>query len=345
MKVINLTVAVLFVALSATGSLGKTIQELAQYKGADYEQMLLEGAKKEGKVVWYTSLSGKSYKTIKAKFSEKYPDVKIEVYRAGSKDLAAKILGEAKAKKYLVDATETTPGILMLLKSKNIIMPYSNPVHHKWPDFARIKAKGNDVWWVTDRESFIGLGYNTKKLPKDQVPKNWDGLLNPALKDKLVMSISSTGDRVIGTMLKYKGKEYIEKLKKQQVKLFKMSGTATRDLIISGEFVASPTVFRNHALVKINAGAPIGWEPMNQVPTNAGGSALFANAPHPHAALLLINFILNEGQTILQKFYYGMAWKDYPFKRVYPERGMTVKGYDKSLKKWNKILRSVGKKG
>ena len=97
MKVINLTVAVLFVALSATGSLAKTIQELAHYKGADYEQMLLEGAKKEGKVVWYTSLGGKSYKTIKAKFAEKYPDVKIEVYRAGSKDLAAKILGEAKA--------------------------------------------------------------------------------------------------------------------------------------------------------------------------------------------------------------------------------------------------------
>lgn len=345
MKVLSLTVAVLFVALSGTASMGQTIQELAMYKGPDYEQMLLKGAKKEGKVVWYTSLSGKSYKTIKAKFAEKYPDVNIEVYRAGSKEIASKVLGEAKAKKYLVDATETTPGILMLFKSKNIIMPYSNPIHKKWPEFAQIKAKDGGVYWVTDRESFIGLGYNTKKLPKDQVPKNWAGLLNPALKDKLVMSINSTGDRVIGTMLKYNGKEYVEKLKKQNIKLFKMSGTATRDLIISGEFVASPTIFRNHALVKINEGAPLGWEPMNQVPTNAGGSALFTNAPHPHAALLLINFILNEGQTILQGFHYGMAWKDYPFKRVYPERGMTVKEYDKSLKKWNKLLRSVGKKG
>ena len=40
-----------------------------------------------------------------------------------------------------------------------------------------------------------------------------------------------------------------------------------------------------------------------------------------------------------------MAWKEYPFKRVYPERGMTARQYDKSLKKWNKLLRSIGKKG
>lgn len=328
---------------TAVWSQGKTMQELAMYDGPDYEQMLLEGAKKEGKVVWYTSLSGKSYQTIKAKFAEKYPDVEIEVYRAGSKDLAAKIFGEARARKYLVDATETTPGILMLMKEQKIITPYTNPGHKRWPEWAQVKAKDGGVYWVTDRESFIGLGYNTDKLPEDQVPRNWDGLLNPALKGKLMMSTSSTGDRVIGTMLKYKGMEYIEKLKDQDIKLSNISGTATRDLIIAGEFVASPTVFRNHALVKINEGAPLGWVPMDQVPTNAGGSAVFTNAPHPHAALLLVNFILNEGQDILESFYYGMAWKDYPFERVYPERGMTAREYDQSVKEWSKLLRSVGR--
>lgn len=329
--------------LSTAWGQGKTMKELAMYEGPDYEQMLLEGAKKEGKVVWYTSLSGKSYQTIKAKFAEKYPDVQIEVYRAGSKDLAAKIFGEARARKYLVDATETTPGILLLMADNKIITPYKNPTNKKWPPDSLQQAPGGGNYWVTDRESFIGLGYNTQKLPEDQVPRDWDGLLNPALKDKLMMATSSTGDRVIGTMLKYKGMEYIEKLKGQNIKLSNISGTATRDLIIAGEFVASPTVFRNHALVKINQGAPLGWVPMPQVPTNAGGAAVFTNAPHPHAALLLVNFILNEGQEILESFYYGMAWKDYPFKRVYPERGMTSKQYDKAVKEWSKLLRSVGR--
>ena len=344
MKTLCLTVALLFLTVSAAWGQSETIKKLANYKGADYHQMLEAGAKKEGKVVWYTSLSGKSYKTIQAEFAKKYPDVKIEVYRAGSKDIAAKILAEHKAGKYLVDAIESTPGILQLLRERKIITPYSSPEHKRWPDEHQIKAKSGGVWWVTDRESFIGLGYNTDKMPKDKAPKSFDDLLDPSLKGKIVMSVQSTGDRMLSSMINVKGEEYVEKLKKQQIKLVKISGTATRDLIISGEFVVSPSVFRNHALVKIHEGAPLGWNALDEVPTNAGGSAIFANSPHPHAALLLTNFVLIEGQKILQKFHYGMAWLDYPFKRVYPERGKSSKVYNKESKKLNKLLRSIGRR-
>lgn len=344
MKALHLTIALLFLTVSAAWGQSATMKKLANYKGADYHQMLEAGAKKEGKVVWYTSLGGKSWKMIRAGFAKKYPDVEIVVYRGGSKEIAPKALGEARAKKHLVDATETTPGVLNLFREKKIIMPYSSPEHARWPSAHQITDE-HGLWWVTDRESFIGLGYNTNRLPKDKAPKSFDDLLNPALKGKIMWSITSTGDRMMGTILKVKGKGFIEKLKKQNIKLLKLSGSATRDLIISGEFMVSPTVFRNHALVKINQGAPLGWNALDEVPTNAGGSALFRNAPHPHAGLLLINYILTEGQTILQKFYYGMAWKDYPFKRVYPERGLTVKEYDKVSKSWNKLLRSVGRKG
>lgn len=344
MKALYLTVALLFLIVSAAWGQSDTIKKLANYTGSDYHKMLEEGAKKEGKVVWYTSLSGKSYKTIQAEFAKKYPDVKIEVYRAGSKDIAARILAEHKAGKYLVDAIESTPGILQLLRERNIITPYSSPEHKRWPDEHQIKAQSGGVWWVTDRESFIGLGYNTDKMPKEKAPKSFDDLLNPELKGKIVMSVQSTGDRMLASMINVKGEEYVEKLKKQQIKLVKISGTATRDLIISGEFVVSPSVFRNHALVKIGEGAPIGWNALDEVPTNAGGSAIFANAPHPHAALLLTNFVLIEGQKILQKFHYGMAWLDYPFKRVYPERGMSSKDYNKVSKRLNKLLRSIGRR-
>ena len=159
------------------------------------------------------------------------------------------------------------------------------------------------------------------------------------------MSLDSTGDRVTGTMLKYKGPEYIEKLKKQGVRLFKVSGAALRDLVISGEVLASPALFRNHVLVKIDAGAPVNWVPMDVVPTNAGGAALINKAPHPHAALLFIDFLIGDpGQSTLQKFHYGAAWKEYPFKRYYPERGMTTMQYQKEQKKWDKLLRAMGRK-
>ena len=322
----------------------KTADELAAYMGPDREQILLEGAKKEGKIVWYTSLAGKSYKTIAREFEKKYPEVKLQVYRAGSKDLAPKILSEAQAGQYLADAIESTPPILMLLRDMKLLRPYNSPELKRYPDAAKTEAKGESIYWVNDRESFIGFGYNPKLIAEKDVPKNFDDLLKPALKGKLSWSITSTGDRVIGTMLKYRGKEYVEKLKAQDVRLTTVSGPAQRDLIIAGEMSASPTIFRNHVLVKIDEGAPIKWVPMDVVPTNAGGAAFINKAPHPHAALLFIDFLIGDGgQNPLQKFHYGAAWKKYPFERYYPERGMTTKQYQKEQKSWNKLLRAVGR--
>lgn len=347
MKILSLTAVMVLSILSLSWSQDKpkTIDELAEYTGPDREQILLEGAKAEGKVVWYTSLAGASYKTIVKAFREKYPDIEIEVYRSGSKNVGQKIMGEVEAKRYLADAVESTPPILMLLHDKGIIRSYTSPHHAKFPEEAKIKGDGGRVMWVTDRESFIGFGYNTEILPASAVPKSYDDLLRPEFKGKIAMTINSTGDRVVGTMLKYKGKEFVQKLKSQDIKLFKVSGSAMRDLVIAGEMPASVTIFRNHALVKMAQGAPFNWVPMDVVPTNAGGSGLFANAPHPHAALLLIDFIIGpEGQGILEKFHYGVAWKDYPFKREYPEKGMATMEYQKKLKGWSKTLRALGRR-
>ena len=347
MKILVMTAMMILMTLSSGWGQGKpkTIEELANYKGPDREKIILEGAKAEGKLVWYTSLGGKSYKTIAKAFRKKYPEIELEVYRAGSKALSQKILPEAQAKKYIADVIHSTPPILMLLRDKGITKPYSSPHHKKWPKEHKYSATGGGVWWITERMSFIGLGYNTNLIPKDRVPKNWEDLLKPEFKGKIAFSLNSTGDRVVGTMLKYKGMEYLNKLKKQKIKLFKLSGSATRDLVIKGEIPLSVTIFRNHALVKINKGAPLDWVPMDVVPTNAGGTSLLAHASHPYGALLLIDFIIGkEGQDILQSFYYGVAWKDYPFKQVLPEKGMTTKQYNKSLKKWDKILRSLGRR-
>ena len=64
-----------------------TISELVTYNGKDREQVLYAGAKSEGKVTWYTSLAGESYKGIVKAFEGKYPGVKLEAYRvSGSYD-------------------------------------------------------------------------------------------------------------------------------------------------------------------------------------------------------------------------------------------------------------------
>jgi iron(III) transport system substrate-binding protein len=83
---------------------------------------------------------------------------------------------------------------------------------------------------------------------------------------------------------------------------------------------------------------------MDVVPTNAGGVALPANAPHPHAGLLFADYLLSpEGQKMLGKFGLDSAVKP-EFKRWYAEEGMTVEQYEKENTKWEKPLREIGRK-
>ncbi len=123
------------------------------------------------------------------------------------------------------------------------------------------------------------------------------GLLRPELKDKIAFAGSDTGVTVIGAMLKFKGEEYVKKLKSLNPSMHNVSGRALLDMVISGEVGVSPTTFRNHVEVSLKAGAPIEWIPMDVVPANSGSTAVLAKAPHPHAALLLADFILGAGRT------------------------------------------------
>src|SRR5215470_10163681 len=80
----------------------RTLDELAVYSGADRAQILFEGAKAEGKIVWYTSLSA-VYRELVDAFKRKYPDIAIEVYRGGSTDLGPRLLNEAQAGRHVAD--------------------------------------------------------------------------------------------------------------------------------------------------------------------------------------------------------------------------------------------------
>ena len=344
MKVLSLSAIMLLTLISVTWGQTKrprTLDELATYTGADRQQILLEGAKAEGKVVWYTSLSG-VYREIVDAFKRKYPSINIEPYRGGSLELGPRLLNESKAGRFVADALEATPGLLMLLRDSGILKAYTSPEIARYPDEAKTKADGTRVYWTTDREAYLGFGYNTRMIAAAELPKNFSELLRPELKGKLAVTTESSSSRVIGSMLKHKGEEFIKRLHAQEIKLFKASSAGFLDLIAAGEVAGSPVVFRNQASVLKERGAPVEWLPLDVVPANAGGSAIITGAPHPHAAILLTDFILGpEGQKLMEQFRYGVAWKEYPFKREYPERGMTSSEYEKAEDKWTQLVRSI----
>jgi iron(III) transport system substrate-binding protein len=322
-----------------------TIAELVTYNGTDWEQILYAGAKIEGKVVWYTSLAGDSYKGMAKAFETKYPGVRIEAYRVSGSEMTTRMIEESKAKRYIADTLETTEGNLLFLRDGFLLRPYYSPYFASYPEDAKQKGERGLYFWAIARESYIGFAYNKKLLSKNAVPKNYEGLLHPELKSRMGVSVSDPSYKVIGAIIKTRGLELVKKLKTQEIALHTIIPPALLDLIASGEVLASPAIFRNHTLNAIAKGAPVEWVPMDVVPTNVGGAAIAAQPPHPHAALLLADYLLGpEGQAVLEKFEYGSAAKNLGFKRWRPDHGIATDKYEKDLEQWEKLLKEISRK-
>lgn len=322
----------------------RTAADLAKYAGADRERVLYEGAKKEGKLIWYTSLS--TYKEMAKSFEAKYPGVTVEFYRAPATNLATRIVSEAQARRYNVDAIETTPGAVMLLRDNKLLLPFSSPHLADYPEGSKEKAPGGLFFNAVDRESYVGVGYNKNIIRETEVPKSFDDLLKPALKGKMGISVEEIGTRMLGAMLRTKGEGFVRKLAAQDIKHYSMPALGLNELIVSGEVPLTFTAVDSNIRLAVMRKAPVAWLPLDLVPTNAGTLATFTNTQRPHAALLFIDFMIGpEGQKILvEKFGYGSPRKDYGYKRWYAEQGLTTYDYVQTMERWNKMLLEITRK-
>ncbi|MET0501979.1 MAG: extracellular solute-binding protein [Candidatus Binatia bacterium] len=346
MKYLMAILLVIVVAPStwAQGAKPKTLSELVKYNGADRESMLYDGAKKEGKLVWYTSLV--PHKHIAKIFESKYPGITVNIYRAAGNTLATRLIEERNAKRYVADAIESTPPQLMVLRDAQALQPFSSPYLANYPDVAKEAVSSGLVLWVTDRESLIGVGYNKNVMKAGAVPKKFDDLFNPALKGLMSTANNETGARAIGAMLKAKGEAFVRKLREQDITPHGTTAAGLTDLIISGEAPISFTMVQtNLTQPAATKGAPVAWVPMEVVPVNAGSAAVIANAPNPHAALLFVDFLISpQGQKMYADLFYGSAASASNFERWYPEKGLSMEEYEKRADGWLKLLNEITRK-
>jgi iron(III) transport system substrate-binding protein len=336
-----LAVVIVLALVSSAAAQTKSVADLANYRGADREEMLKAGGKKEGKVVWYTSLT--AHREIANFFEAKYPGIKVETYRAGPNDLTRRLLSEAQARRNIADLVETTPATLMMMRESKLLMPYFSPHLANFPDDSKEEADKSRVYWTTDRESIVGLGYNRNLIRTNEVPKSFAELVKAENKGKVGVSGDTTGVRFIGAVIKAKGEEFVKQFRALDMKMHMISGGAVHELMAAGEMPMSISIFRNHVLAAQPKGAPTEWVPLDLNPTNAGGVALPAAGNNPHAALLFVDFLLSpEGQKIFEeKFRFATSTKNYGFKRWYPEKGYTLEQYEKAEDRWKKLLRDI----
>jgi len=207
--------------------------------------------------------------------------------------------------------------------------------------------------WVVVRESYTGIGSNTKAIPAGRGPKSYDDLLAPYWKDKMAWKMNdlSGGPGFIGNVLTSMGEErgmaYLRRLSGQGIKRLNASARAILDQVIAGEYPMALQIFNHHAAISAEKGAPVDWVRLSPATVTPDLLGLPKNAPHPNAGLLFVEFITSkEGQAIFQKANYLPARPDVPplTPDLVPENGafgatvITPALTAKSMNQWDKVF-------
>ena len=290
-------------ALASTASFAQ--ENILTYKGADRDQKVLEGAKKEGQVVFYTGLVvNVALRPMAEAFQAKYPFVKMNYWRGESEAIAQKILAEGRANNVVADVIEGT-GVGELALAANLIQPFYSPMR----EFLPKNLLDPENLTAPSRVSYFGLAYNTKLVPADKVPQTYEALLDPMWKGKISWRIeSSSGTSLFLTNLRIawgeeKALDYFKKLSQQKIINFGSGSARTLvDRVMAGEYPIAVNVFAHFPVISAAAGAPVNTKLLAPVPSTSASIAVVKNAKHPHASALLIDFMLGkEGQAVFSK--------------------------------------------
>jgi ABC-type Fe3+ transport system substrate-binding protein len=278
-------------------------QDILTTRAANRAQMILDGARKEGRVVLYSSaIVNQAQRPLANAFMKKYPFMKMTYWRAESEEIIAKISAEMRARNLVADLVEGT-GVGDVAVEANLTVPFFSPEIEAMPERYR-DPRGN---WTSTRVSYYSIAYNTRQVPADQVPKTYDDLLDPRWRGKLAWRIgSSTGTPLFLSTIRLsrgeeKAREYFQKLAAQKVINFGSGSARTLvDRVIAGEFAIALNIFAHHPLISKAKGAPVNSQLMDPVPSTTGSMIVPKGVRNPHAAMLLADFILSrEGQQIL----------------------------------------------
>lgn len=279
-----------------------TPAEIALYRGPDRQQLLEEGARKEGNLLWYTTyIVDQLVRPILDGFKKKYPEIQVEFFRANTPELVQRMFNEYKAGRYDVDVLNGI-NTVQIVKQAGLALPFSSPgVERYTPDL-----KDREGMWAATVQYFNVTAYNTRLVPAGEAPRTYEDLLDPRWKGKLIWSTSIGSGapvfvgHILQTMGKEKGTDYLKKLAQVGVRNSEASARAILDQVIGGEFGVSLQAFLHHALISAKQGAPVAWVEQEPVLGTFDSMGLARNPPHPHAAMLFLDYIFSEeGQKLM----------------------------------------------
>src|SRR5262245_16206686 len=198
---------------------------------AQSEAELVLGAKKEGKVVYWTTMRVPDAQALADAFEGKYPFLKVEVVRISGDQLIERAIAENRTGRVTADVLDAFS--FKILQNNGMLQPYATPEAAEYPEGS--KAPMN--YGLTLYCAYNVMSYNTKRVSAADAPKDWEDLLQPRWKGKL--GIDDQDYYWYAGMLKHwgeeKGRKYMESLARQDLIWRRGRGLLT-ELMSTGEF-------------------------------------------------------------------------------------------------------------
>jgi iron(III) transport system substrate-binding protein len=273
-------------------------RELYMYQGADRDQRVIAGAKKEKQVVVYTSLNLKDSVPITQAFEKKY-GVKVELWRSNSEKVLQRAVTEARAGRFAVDAFELNGPELEALYREGLLEQFHSPEFRNLPPSAFPKHR----YYAADRFNFFTIAYNTNLVKPDEVPNSYEDLAHPRWVGRVGIEASDTDwfASIVKHMGEEKGLALFRKLAQQKPQI-RTGHTLMAELVAAGEIPLVATIYNHNAERLLVNGAPIRWKALDPTFGRPNAVAVARRAERPHAALLFVDFMLSlEGQELLKK--------------------------------------------
>lgn len=326
--------------LSVLGQPADPMASIVQTTRSDREQFLAEGARKEGEVSVYTSLTAEEIAGLSSAFERRY-SVKVKAWRAGSENVLRRAVTEGQARRHEVDVVETNGPELEQLMRENLLQPLRSP-HLVDLIPQALQAHG---MWVGSRINMFVQAYNTRLVARDELPRAYADLAHPRWKGRLGIEADDEDwfMMAVREMGEERGLAVFREIARNNGLSVRKGHTLLAGLVASGEVPFALTVYSHGAEKLKEKGAPVDWYAIAPAIARANGVAIARFAPRPHAAALFADFLLAPtGQRILEKGGYVPANLQVPHRA----HKLPLKFIDPRLvldegEKWRKLYQEI----
>ena len=255
---------------------------------------LVDAARKEGKVSFYTAVDVEVAEKVAAAFKSKYPAIDVLVERAGSERVFQRVEQERSANINNADVVNSSDAAHYIIwKREDLLAPYVPP------DVAAYYGDSADAegYYATWRATLSPIGYNTKYVKPSDAPKSFADLLNPKWKRLMVKGHPGYSGTILTATFEISrdlGWDYLQKLAQQKIMQVQSSTEPPKKLALGERPIMADGNEYNLLTLK-ESGRPVEVVyPSEGTPFIASPSAVMAKAPHPNAARLFQSFLFTQ---------------------------------------------------